>query len=249
MGRRSVLLIVAALIAAAGTALVLLYVQGINSRATAGLEPVKVLTATGQIEAGETLAAAQAAGKVDLIEWPSAKVLPAAVSSVQGLEEKVALTTIFPGEQVIADKFGESGDQDVIGLPKGKLAISVQLTDPARVAGFVRPGANVAVFLTGQPPATSAEGTAPSPTTKLLLPKVEVVAVGQTTVRPTTTTTAGGTETTEQIPTTILTLAVSQEEAERVLVSGQGGTLAFGLLNDESATHRTAGTTLDEIYN
>jgi len=247
VGRRAVLLTVALLVAAAGTTLVLLYVQGINSRATAQQEPVQVLTATAQIQAGESLAAAQAAGKVDLVEWPSAKVLPAAVSSVQGLEEKVALTTIFPGEQIIADKFGESGDQDVISMPKGKLAISVQLSDPARVAGFVRPGANVAVFLTGQPPATG--GNAPSPTTKLLLPKVEVVAVGQTTVRPTTTTTASGTETTEQIPTTILTLAVSQEQAERVLVSGQGGTLAFGLLNDKSVTRETAGTTLHDIYN
>jgi pilus assembly protein CpaB len=243
VGRRAVLLIVALLVAAAGTTLVLLYVQGINSRATAQQAPVQVLTATGQIESGETLAAAQSAGKVDLVEWPTAKVLPAAVSSVEGLEEQVALTTIFPGEQIIADKFGAAGDQDVIGIPDGKMAVSVELSDTGRVAGFVRPGAQVAIFVTGQPQSGSALTTS-----KVLLSKVEVIAVGQTTVRPTTTTSPTGTETVEQIPTTILTLAVTQEEAEKVFVSGQGGTLSFGLLNDKSVTRETAGTTVNDIY-
>lgn len=246
MGRRAVLLIVALLVAAAGTTLVLLYVQGINSRATAQQAPVQVLTATGQIESGETLVEAQAAGKVDLAEWPSAKVLPAAVSSTEGLGEKVALTTIYPGEQIIADKFGESGGQDVIGIPDGKMAVSVDLSDTGRVAGFVRPGARVAVFVTGQPQSGPASE---SPMSKVLLREVEVVAVGQTTVRPTTTTTATGTETTEQIPTTILTLAVTQEEAEKIFVSGQGGTLSFALLNDKSVTRDDAGITLNDIFN
>jgi pilus assembly protein CpaB len=101
MGRRSVLLIAAALVAAAGTALVLLYVQGINSRATANQKPVEVLTATVQIEAGETMAQAQSAGKVDLVEWPQAKVLPSAVSSATDFQEQVALSPIYPGEQII----------------------------------------------------------------------------------------------------------------------------------------------------
>ena len=59
MARRSVLLIAAVLIAAVGTAMILLYVKGIDDRATRGQELVEVLTATETIEAGETVAAAQ----------------------------------------------------------------------------------------------------------------------------------------------------------------------------------------------
>ena len=59
MARRSVLLIVAALIAALGTAMILLYVQGINARATEGQDLVRVLTATEVIEPGETMDEAQ----------------------------------------------------------------------------------------------------------------------------------------------------------------------------------------------
>ena len=250
MGRRSVLLIVAALIAAAGTALVLLYVQGISSRATAGQQPVKVLTATVQIEAGETLADAQAAGKVDLVEWPQAKVLPSAVSATDGLQDKVALSTIFPGEQIIPEKFGAVGDQDVLNIPKGKMAISVQLTDPARVAGFVNPGAEVAVFVSGTPELIKPGGDTQSlgDITKLVLRKVEVLGVGQTTVLKSTTTSDTGEATTEEIPRTILTLAVTQEEAEEVFLSAKTGELSFGLLDADSVTNNSKGTRLSDLY-
>jgi pilus assembly protein CpaB len=250
MRRRAVLLIVAALIAAAGTALVLLYVQGINSRATASQQPVKVLTATAQIEPGETMAAAQAAGKVELAEWPRAKVLPSAVSSAEGLQENVALSTVYAGEQIIPEKFGDVGDQDALGIPKGKMAVSVELTDPARVAGFVNPGSEVAIFVSGEPELIKPDGsTSPLPEiTKLLLRKVEVVGVGQTTVLSTTKTTAEGEETTEEIPKTILTIAVTQEEAEQVFLSARTGELALALLNDKSITKNSTGTTVGDLY-
>lgn len=240
MGRRAVLLTVALLVAGAGTALVLLYVQGINSRATADQEPVRVLTATARIEAGETMAAAQAAGKVDLVEWPQAKVMGSAVGSAESLKEEVAISTIFPGEQIIPEKFGDPGDEDVLTIPKGKLAISVELTDPNRVAGFVTPGAQVAIFHT----ARMSDGEAYS---RLLLTKVEVVGVGQTTVLSTTKTTAAGEETTEEIPKTILTVAVDQADAEQVFLAAGTGELSFGLLTDRSNSSESNGTFFTDI--
>ena len=65
MARRSVLLMVAVLIALVGTALIVLYVQGIDQRATEGQELVEVLTATEHLDTGETVAAAQEAGKFE----------------------------------------------------------------------------------------------------------------------------------------------------------------------------------------
>jgi pilus assembly protein CpaB len=250
VGRRAVLMMVAALIAAAGSALVLLYVQGIDSRATAAQQPVKVLTATVQIEAGETMAEAQAAGKIDLVEWPRAKVLPTAVSSAAAFQGQVAISTIYAGEQIIPEKFGGAGDQDVLSIPDGKMAVSVELSDPARVAGFVSPGAEVAVFVTGEPELIKSDGdTIPlGEITKLLLRRVEVIGVGQTTVLSTTTTTASGEETTEEIPKTILTLAVTQAEAEQVFLAAHSGELSFGLLDDKSLTSPSRGTTVKDMF-
>lgn len=250
MGRRAVLLSVAALISAAGTALVLLYVQGISARATAGQAPVKVLTATMRIEAGETMKDAQAAGKVDLVEWPKAKALPSALSSAETLQDDVALSTIFAGEQIIPEKFGDAGDQDVLSIPKGKMAISVELTDPARVAGFVSPGAQVAIFVNGEVQRIKPDGsTSPLPqVTKLLLRKVEVIGVGQTSLLSTTKTSPDGEQTTEEIPKTILTIAVDQKEAQEVFLGAHTGELSFALLNDESRTEGGKGTILNDLY-
>ena len=250
MGRRAVLLTIAALVAAAGTALVLLYVQGISTRATAEQQPVKVLTATVQIEAGESMADAQAAGKVDLVEWPKAKVLPSAISSAESLQNKVAISTVFAGEQIIPEKFGDTGDEDALSIPDGKMAISVELTDPARVAGFVTPGANVAIFVSSEPQAIEPDGNSRSlgQISKLLLRKVEVLGVGQTTILSTTKTSEDGEETTEEIPKTILTVAVSQDEAEQVFLAQSSGELSFALLNDKSHTSPSKGTRLNDIF-
>jgi pilus assembly protein CpaB len=250
VGRRAVLLTVAALIAAAGTALVLLYVQGINARATADQQPVRVLTATVRIEPGETMEAAQAAGKVDLVEWPKAKVLPGALSSTDDLQDQVAISPVFPGEQIIPEKFGDPGEQDVLNIPKGRMAISVELTDPARVAGFVSPGSQVAIFVSGELQRLEPDGsTNPLPQiTKLLLPKVDVIGVGQTTILSTTRTNAAGEETTEEIPKTILTIAVTQAEAEQVFLAAQTGALSFALRNEDTATNGTDGTILNDLY-
>lgn len=250
MGRRTVLLVTAALIAAAGTALILLYVQGINARATAGQQPVNVLTATAQIDVGESMAEAQAAGKVDLVAWPKAKVMPTAVGTAKGFEDQVSLGAIYPGEQIIPEKFGSPGNQDVLSIPDGKMAISVELTDPARVAGFVTPGSEVAVFASGEPELIKPDGsTQPLPEiTRLLLRKVTVIGVGQSTVLSTTKTTEDGEETTEEIPKAILTIAVTQREAEEVFLAAKTGELSFALLTDDSVTSESAGTVLTDLY-
>ena len=102
------------------------------------------------------------------------------------------------------------------------------LSDTGRVAGFVTPGAAVAIFIdqpgrartAGRDPAAAAEG--------------QVIAVGATTVVSTTTTDPAGAQTTEQLPKTLFTLAVDQDEAEKIMFAAAHGELTFALLNDKS---------------
>ena len=98
MGRRTVLLIVAVLIAALGSTMVFLYVRGADNRAKEAQAPVQVLKAIAQINPGETLDAAQAAGKVTLGEVPREQVLPGAVNSIETLGDQVALAPVYPNE-------------------------------------------------------------------------------------------------------------------------------------------------------
>jgi pilus assembly protein CpaB len=245
MGRRTVLLIVAALIAMLGTGMVLIYVRNADTRAEASQQPMQVLKAVQQIDAGETLADAQSAGKIQLGTVPKSQVLTGAVNSTVGMEKEVALATIYPNEQIVTSKFGSAGDEQALTMPDGDIAISVQLTDTGRVAGFVSPGNNVAIFV-NTTPATSGSGLASG--TRLLLPKVKVIAVGDTTVVKRTTTTAEGAQTTEQLPNTLFTLAVPQRQAEKIMLADAQGDLNFALLNDKSKVTPGPGATPANLF-
>ena len=240
MNRRKVLLLVAAVIAAVGTLLVFLYVRGADSRADQRYDAVQVLRVVKPIAAGETVEAAQAAGKIEAGSVSKKDLLPDALTGTEPVAGKIAVTSMFPGEQVIASKFGAAGASSGLAIPKGKIAISINLSDPARVAGFVNPGDKVAIFLTG----SGDKGGY----TRLLLPSVQVIGAGTTTVVSTTTTDPTGAQVAEQLPKTLLTLAVSQPEAERVLFASTNGELAFGLLNADSQVAPSQGVNSVNLF-
>jgi pilus assembly protein CpaB len=246
MGRRTVLLVVAALIAALGSALVFVYVHGADTRAEADQQPMQVLKAVSQIEAGETLAAAQAAGKVQLGTVPKKQLLTGAVNSTAGLGSEVALSTIFPNEQIVTAKFGALGNQETLRIPDGNIAISVNLSDTGRVAGFVTPGAEVAIFASTTE--KGAKGANDVDLSRLLLAKVPVIAVGATTTIAKTTTDAAGAQTTEQLPKTLFTLSVNQQQAEKVMYASTHGELTFALLNKKSKVAPGPGVTADNLF-
>lgn len=244
MDRRRVLLIVAAVIAALGTLLVFVYVRGADNRAADRYKAVKVLVAVKQIAAGETVAAAQSAGKIQMGTVGQGQVLPGALTDLSSISNDVALTTIYPGEEILSTKFGATAaNTSALTIPAGKMAVSVNLTDPARVAGFVNPGDTVAIFMQG-----SGGAGASGPFARLLLPKVEVIGVGTTTVVSTTTTDSTGQQTTEQLPRTLLTLALSQADAEKVLYASSNGELALGLLNDKSQVSSDQGVSAANLF-
>ena len=243
MDRRRVLLVVAALIAALGTLLVFLYVRGADQRADEKYHAVRVLKAVKQITAGETVAAAQAAGKIEESSVGEGERLPDALTSLASLDGQIAQTTVFPGEQIVASKFGTTpASTNQLTIPKGMIAVSVNLTDTARVAGFVNPGDKVAIFM------NSTGGAGLGSFSRLLLTDVEVIAVGGTTVVSTTKTDATGTKTEEQLPSTLFTLGVTQAQAQKILFATGNGELAFGLLNGDSKVAPDTGVNADNLF-
>lgn len=224
MGRRTLLLLAALVVAALGTTGVFLYVNGINDRAEADYDLVEVLVATTTIEAGTTAQQAQDAGALDLRPFltKSLEGLPA-LSDITGIADMVALAPIAVGEPILEGQFGVSGENSALPIPEGQLAVSVQLGDPARVAGFVGPGSEVAVML------TSADGGGER-RTRVLLPRVTVIAAGNTTVVPA----AEGTAPTEEIPKALLTLGVDQRDAQKLVYASQNGDLYLALLDEAS---------------
>jgi pilus assembly protein CpaB len=202
MARRGVLLSVAAVVAALGTLLVFMYVRSADARVASEYDSVDVLVATKVITPGESVDSAAAAGKFQLKPVPRNQRLAGVLTDTNSLVGKVATTSIYPGEQIIASKFGGAAESSVLPIPQNLMAISVNLTDPARVAGFVSPGSEVAIFMT-------TEGLS-----RLLLPRVQVIGVGSTAPGTTTTKAGDGTSTTEQLHNGEVAFGLLTKESE-----------------------------------
>ena len=243
MERRRILVVAAALVACLGVALVLLYVRGADNRAQAAYATTKVLVATATIAPGTSIESAVSAGQVQLKDVVSDAVLPGAESTTDGLSGQVATTTIYQGEQIISAKFGTTvAAPSTLPIPAGMTAVTVNLSDSGRVAGFVAPGSEVSVFLAGN------DANSGKPFTRILVPKVQVLGVGSTAVvTPTTADTAATTST--PVSDTLLTLAVNQDDAEKLIFGQQNGTLAVSLLTDKSVVAANAGPiTFDTVF-
>ncbi|WP_151082732.1 Flp pilus assembly protein CpaB [Nocardioides cynanchi] len=253
MDRRRLLLILAVFVAVIGTALVFLYVRGADSRAKSSVSNIQVLEATSNVAAGEKYDDALAAGKISLQPVPKdfAVANTGYQTSVDTLKGKIASVPIFAGQVIVASQFGDTvvATSSSLAIPPGMIAISVNLTDPDRVAGNIQNGQNVAIFVTGQLLAKANSGTSSSTTstdiqaTRLLLPKVTVLNVGSPQPPTTTTSTdSNGTQTTEQLPRTLLTIAVTQKDAQKVIVASKALDLTFGLLTPQSNVKPGPGT-------
>jgi len=235
-------LVVAVVVATLGCALVFLYTKGADTRAEEKFDTVEVLKATAVINPGETIEDAQTAGKLALDPVSQDSLIDGYQTTTDSLSGTVALGTIYPGEQIIAAKWGTSAAvQSTLQIPDTNMAASVNLTDPARVAGFVNPGSEVAVFWTGL-------NTLGGTFTKVLLTRVTVLGVGSTTPVSTTTTDESGASTTEQLPRTLLTLSLTQAQTQKVLQGAATGELAFGLLTDDSVVADAPETTADTLF-
>jgi pilus assembly protein CpaB len=241
MSRRSALLVSAVVIATLGTLLVFLYVKNVQDNTYADQQPVTVLVAKSAVQIGTPGQQALAEGAFEEKTLPSDAVPSDALPNASAVSSQVAVVSILPGQVVQSSMFGTESTSGQLPVEKAKLGLSVQLGDPERVAGFVQPGSKVAIFATVQ----QGERIA----TKLLVPNASVTAVGPTTAVTTTQPAAGAEgETTEQIPTAILTLSVDQRDAEKIIFAQSQGELYFALQNADSVVRPDGGVTFSNLW-
>lgn len=253
---RVILLIAAFVVAGLGAALVFLYAQQADERAVAKLTPREVLVVQREVAAGTSVAAAREADAFVLAERPADSIPPGSLATLDENLEDVVLATLYPGEPVLAGRLGDPKDLEALPIPEGQLAASFTFGDPNRVADFIAPGSNVAVFLTkpaepteldpvtGQPVAVTATG----PITRLLLPSVQIIAIGGTTTQTVTTTGADGEQQTTETNLSLLTLSLTQRQMEQLVLAQSLGELYLGLLTDTSQIEPGSGTNAENLF-
>lgn len=244
MGRRTILLVSAVLLAALGTLLVYGYVRGADHRASSRGRTENVLVATSTIAVGTSGAQASAAGAFTTKAIPQDAVAEGALTSIDAVNDLVAITTFYPGQQLVRAGFGQPQGVTAIPVPSGYLAVSIQLGDPQRVAGFLGPGSQVTVFATvPDPTATAGSG---GTVTTTLLPKVTVITVGSTQPIPQASPSASSNG---SVSPTIVTLALTQEDAQKVIYAQSRGQLYLGLVSASTPVRSLPPTSLSNLLN
>ena len=109
------LVVVAVVVAAVGSGFVFVYASGAEDRAKDDVASVRVLVAIKTILPGESASDAANAGKLLTTEIPEDQKLDGATDDGKAFTDSIALTTIYPGEQLLLKKFGSIEDIEAAG--------------------------------------------------------------------------------------------------------------------------------------
>jgi len=243
MTRRILAIIVAVVLAGLGTIGVLFYALNADQRAHDRLTAAtRVAIVVKRIPVGTTGARILSENMISYDNLPNS-ALPAdrsvLVSTFDDDLRKLAVTsTVQPGQVLLKSMFAQQSTvASGLSLPDGKMAVSVELSVPEQVAGYVQSGSEIALFLTYD--AVDRDGRQTGLTrTRILLPRTEVVAVGTYTPPTDETTTTGSAGRTGSL---LVTVAVTQGEAERLVEAVRTGKLYIGLLTDSINVRPGAG--------
>lgn len=249
MNRRVLTVAAAVLLAVLGTVGLFIYVNQADIRAIGDQQAVTTLIADKAVPSGTTAAEAERAGLLRTITLPAGSVPPEALAEISpDLGSLVIGPDLAPGQLLLRPMLVTSGrPTGGLTIPEGMVAVSIALCLPEAVAGHVRPGASVAVFTT----VVAVDGAEAKPGcdgehkqqgeafTRVVLPKVEVLSIGPSPAESTdgsevqraasTTSTAGPAE-----ETVVMTVAVNQDDAERVITLTRTGLPYLALLGDSS---------------
>lgn len=251
MTRRIVGLVAALVLAAIGTGVLVVYVQGAESRALAGERTVDVLVVQQPIAAGTP--AAELGPLVASMRVP-AKVQPAdSVDSLDALEGRVAATDLVVGEQLLDSRFvaaEEAGALADIDVPDGLQLVTVALEPHRVLGGELRPGSTVGVIASFAD-APTGETAAAGQTTHFVLHRILVARV-QGEPQPT-----GGETDAASDPSArpgapasslLVTVAVTAPDAERLVFVAEHGTMWLSLQTDQTTADGARIWSKDTIY-
>ena len=235
MGRRIVAILAAAVIALVGVTAVLLYARGADARAVASQQPANVYVVKSLVPSGTTLKDAVQSGLIIKTSVASKGVPLGALTGVNGGNGGLyALSDIQPGEYVLNDRFGvKPVGTKAIEVPAGQVAVSISLSDPARVGTFLTPGSHVVLFDSFDVVAAADAATTKAEAgtqTRVLLDDVLVIAMGESSLTPTAPTTGeDGEAAAAPVAGALLTVAVTPADAVRLVHGIQTGRLYAAL--------------------
>jgi len=171
-----------------------------------------------------------------VVPWPAANQVPGSFTEIERVVNRGVIGSVSENEPLTEAKLAAVGSG--AGLPptitEGMRAVSIRVNEIIGVAGFVIPGTRVDVLVTvrgGQGGATQ------EPQTRVVLSNVQVLTAG--TRYDQERATAEG----KPIPTSVVTLLLVPEDAEKLTLASEEGRIMLTLRNPlDTAPTVTDGT-------
>ncbi|MES2220536.1 MAG: Flp pilus assembly protein CpaB [Acidobacteriota bacterium] len=170
------------------------------------------VAAAAPLDAGEVLDA----GKLKLVQWPVAVPIAGAFLKPQDVIGRSLLYPLAAGAPILDRDLAIPGIGLTTKIPDGMRALALRSDEVVGVAGFLFPGSHVDVLVTYR------STIAPEPATATVLQNVEVLAAGSQ-VHPNL----------DGKPSSVdvVTVLVTPNDAERVVLASTQGTIHFVLRN------------------
>jgi pilus assembly protein CpaB len=210
------------------------YASGWASR-QAGVASNKVVVAAVDIEPGSKINAEM----LTTLDWPSGSVPSGAFNETKVLQDRVTKLGILRGEALLERKLAPQGTLGGLSavIAEGKRALTVRVNDVVGVAGFALPGNYVDVMVNAQQ--DRERGAEARQISKTVLEHVLVLAVAQ----------EAGRDDTKPKVVSAVTLELSPEDAEKLDLARNVGTLSLVLRNQvDQKTVATTGATQNELF-
>lgn len=236
--------IAALVLAIIGTALLVVYVQGADSRAAQGLNPVKVLVVKEAIPAGTK--SEDLAGKVKVEELPQSAVPATALESLNDQGGKVTAAALQPGEQLLGAKLVSPKElvPGTVPVPDGMEEVTFLLQPERILGGRLEAGDLVTVF--------SSFKTDDKGSTGLLFHDVLVTAVqkAEPDSKNSSNSNSNSTDSAVAMPngSAFVTVARSDAEAAKMVFGAEFGTLWLSKQTDKTNKTQPPVTTLGGLY-
>lgn len=160
------------------------------------------------------------ADDVKLVAWPKANPIPGAFAAIDQVEGRGVTSAVMENEPIVEARIAPVGLGAGLppAIPPGMRAISVKVDEVVGVAGFVVPGTHVDVLVTVRP------GAQHDQMSRVVVSNVTVLTAG---TRYDQEEAKSG----KPVRSTVVTLMVTPEDAERVALAQSEGDVMLALRN------------------
>ncbi len=165
-------------------------------------------------------------GQLKVANWPASSIPDGAFTNVSDIfrgtsapDDRLALKSIRTGEPILRTNVSGFGGRATLSreVSRGMRAVSISINDVSGVAGFILPGDHVDVMLTRQ---ADTGGLA----TDIILQNITVLGIDQVTDQ----------ERDKPVVARTVTVEVTSEQAQKLTLAQQAGTLSLALRNAET---------------